>query len=104
MKQPRKRTAARAPSTSAPSTSAPTERERSVEKTVEPAADGQSARQEESTPMSVEEIRARAYELYLERGRAPGGALDDWLQAEREQHERVTTSAMQASSSPPTGR
>ena len=29
-------------------------------------------------------IRARAHELYLERGRQPGHALDDWLQAEYE--------------------
>ena len=31
-----------------------------------------------------EEIRRRAYEIYLERGEQPGGELDDWLQAERE--------------------
>jgi len=31
-----------------------------------------------------EEIRRRAYEIYLERGEQPGLELDDWLQAERE--------------------
>jgi hypothetical protein len=31
-----------------------------------------------------EEIRRRAYEIYLERGEHPGRELDDWLQAERE--------------------
>ena len=31
-----------------------------------------------------EEIRRRAYEIYLERGEQPGCELDDWLQAERE--------------------
>jgi hypothetical protein len=31
-----------------------------------------------------EEIRCRAYEIYLERSGQPGGELDDWLQAERE--------------------
>ena len=31
-----------------------------------------------------EEIRSRAYEIYLERGEQPGHELDDWLQAERE--------------------
>ena len=31
-----------------------------------------------------EEIRQRAYEIYLNRGAAPGFELDDWLQAERE--------------------
>lgn len=33
---------------------------------------------------SQEQIRARAFELYLERGREPGHELDDWLQAEFE--------------------
>jgi hypothetical protein len=32
----------------------------------------------------TEEIRRRAYEIYLERGEQPGGDLDDWLQAECE--------------------
>jgi hypothetical protein len=32
---------------------------------------------------SHEEIRLRAYEIYLERGGFPGNELDDWLQAER---------------------
>jgi hypothetical protein len=31
-----------------------------------------------------EEIRRRAYEIYLERGGQQGRELDDWLQAERE--------------------
>ncbi len=31
-----------------------------------------------------EEIRRRAYEIYLERGQQPGGELDDWLKAECE--------------------
>ena len=31
-----------------------------------------------------EEIRRRAYEVYLERGDQAGRELDDWLQAERE--------------------
>jgi len=33
---------------------------------------------------SREEIRLRAYEIYLERGGLPGNELDDWLQAEAE--------------------
>ena len=32
-----------------------------------------------------EEIRRRAYEIYSGRGGQPGGEIDDWLQAEREQ-------------------
>jgi hypothetical protein len=31
-----------------------------------------------------EQIRLRAYEIYLERAKGPGLELDDWLQAERE--------------------
>jgi hypothetical protein len=31
-----------------------------------------------------EDIRRRAYEIYLERGEQPGRELDDWLQAELE--------------------
>jgi hypothetical protein len=34
--------------------------------------------------MRCEEIRLRAYEIYLERGSLPGNELDDWLQAEHE--------------------
>jgi hypothetical protein len=35
-------------------------------------------------PAPEEEIRRRAFEIYLERGEQPGCDLDDWLQAERE--------------------
>ena len=31
-----------------------------------------------------QEIRNRAYEIYLQRGEQPGDELGDWLQAERE--------------------
>lgn len=31
-----------------------------------------------------EEIALRAYQIYLERGGAPGGELEDWTRAERE--------------------
>jgi len=33
---------------------------------------------------TFEDIRLRAYEIYLERGSLPGSELDDWLQAEHE--------------------
>jgi hypothetical protein len=39
---------------------------------------------EDNHSPSREEIRLRAYEIYLERGGLPGNELDDWLQAERE--------------------
>ena len=32
----------------------------------------------------VEEIRIRAYEIYMEHGEQPGHDVDNWLQAERE--------------------
>ena len=36
-------------------------------------------------PNDIEEsIRRRAYQLYAQRGRVDGFALDDWLQAEHE--------------------
>jgi hypothetical protein len=38
----------------------------------------------EVNPAREQEIRRRAYELYLERGEEPGHDLEDWLQAERE--------------------
>jgi hypothetical protein len=38
-----------------------------------------------------EEIRRRAYEIYLERGEQPGRELDDWLQAERELERGIQT-------------
>jgi len=34
--------------------------------------------------LAEEEIRFRAYEIYLERCDLPGSELGDWLQAERE--------------------
>ncbi len=37
-------------------------------------------------PVPEEEIRRRAYDIYLERGEQPGCDLDDWLQAEQELH------------------
>ena len=33
---------------------------------------------------ALEEIRVRAYETYLQRGRIEGFDLEDWLQAEKE--------------------
>ena len=33
---------------------------------------------------SEDEIRRRAYEIYVERGGTPGHELDDWIRSERE--------------------
>jgi len=43
-------------------------------------------------PPTDEEIRKRAYELYLEREQMWGGPADDWLEAEAELYlDRVRT-------------
>ena len=38
----------------------------------------------ESGGESQDQVRARAYQLYEQRGRDDGHSLDDWLQAEAE--------------------
>ncbi|HEX5435827.1 MAG TPA: DUF2934 domain-containing protein [Gemmatimonadaceae bacterium] len=40
-------------------------------------------------PRVDDEIRVRAYEIYLERGAGHGRDLEDWLQAERECQQRA---------------
>jgi len=37
-----------------------------------------------------QEIRDRAYEIYLQRGAQPGSELEDWLQAEREHSKELS--------------
>jgi hypothetical protein len=45
--------------------------------------------EQEESPGAYEAIRARAYELYLQRGDGSGGDdVNDWLEAEREYRER----------------
>jgi hypothetical protein len=40
-------------------------------------------------PINIEdEIRRRAYEIFLQRGQGPGGEADDWFAAEREVMQR----------------
>ena len=46
-------------------------------------------RSEKNAPTHAE-IALRAYELYLERGGAPGDPLQDWMQAERELREKYS--------------
>jgi hypothetical protein len=51
------------------------------------ATTAQAAEKGDASPGNAardEDIRRRAYEIYLERGEQPGGELDDWLQAKRE--------------------
>ena len=50
---------------------------------------GDAAPEQEEELSADEAIRARAYELYLQRGEgAPGDDVNDWLEAEREYRER----------------
>jgi Protein of unknown function (DUF2934) len=42
-------------------------------------------------PDLIEQVRARAYELYEQRGRRDGFAEQDWLQAEAEILTRIAT-------------
>jgi len=49
-------------------------------KTNRPSAENAAAIREPNH----DEIRRRAYEIYLEGGSLPGRELDDWLRAERE--------------------
>lgn len=46
-----------------------------------------------ATDPMEDEIRLRAYELYLQRGESDGSDLDDWLQAERDLSEERLESA-----------
>ena len=51
-------------------------------------APGDAVAARSTTEPSDEEIRARAYEMYLERGGDHGLDLDDWVRAERELRQR----------------
>jgi Protein of unknown function (DUF2934) len=57
-------------------------------KTIGRAGPGKPATVEERAGLlhstREQEIRIRAYEIYLQRGGQPGNELEDWLQAERE--------------------
>jgi hypothetical protein len=55
--------------------------------TLEPDASPIRPQAEDTSAIDVpsdEEIRRRAYEIYLERNGLPGDELDDWHRAERE--------------------
>ena len=51
-------------------------------------APGDAVAARPSSEPSDEEIRARAYEMYLERGGDHGRDFDDWVRAERELRQR----------------
>ena len=50
----------------------------------QPSTEGGKEERSVMSPAREEEIKRRAYEIYLERGEEPGRDLEDWLQAERE--------------------
>jgi hypothetical protein len=50
----------------------------------DPREPGTEIRERDHHSTREEEIRRRAYEIYLERGTQPGLELEDWLHAERE--------------------
>ena len=55
----------------------------------EPASSADTSSVEEHDGAAEEaQIRARAYELYLERGGGASDEMEDWLRAEREYRER----------------
>lgn len=54
-----------------------------------------SAEIAEPTPEMLEQIRARAYELFEQRGGEQGHDLEDWLQAEAEITAEVTADITQ---------
>ena len=49
-----------------------------------PPAPVKSENETEPTPEQLEQIRARAYELFEQRGGESGHDVEDWLQAEAE--------------------
>lgn len=54
----------------------------------EPTSGADTSSGEQSQSPDEEQIRARAYELYRERGGGPSDQMEDWLRAEREYRER----------------
>jgi hypothetical protein len=59
-----------------------------------PTSTTQLKPQNEITPELEQAISARAYELFEQRGREDGRAVDDWLQAETElTSQRIKASA-----------
>jgi hypothetical protein len=64
-------------------------------------ADTSPAEQEQDILGDEEQIRARAYELYLERGGGPSDEMEDWLRAEREYRGRGPEDAPADGDTPP---
>ena len=57
---------------------------RTIRQSKQPSTEVGREEGSEVNPAREQEIRRRAYEIYLEHGEEPGHDLEDWLQAERE--------------------
>ena len=55
-----------------------------IRESKQPSTEGGKEERSVANPARDEEIKLRAYEIYLERGEEPGRDLEDWLRAERE--------------------
>ena len=56
-----------------------------------PSASTQQQPSNLDTAPDRDQVRERAYYRYVERGRADGKALDDWLGAEAETHKNASS-------------
>jgi hypothetical protein len=66
-----------------------------MNKPTEKSSPGSQSQTVPSVP-TREEIEVRAYQIYVERGGAPGQDVDDWLQAERELVEKYRKTVQKA--------
>ena len=55
-----------------------------TEEAQQPSAEVREDERSVVDPAREQELKRRAYAIYLERGEEPGRDLEDWLQAERE--------------------
>lgn len=60
-----------------------------VESHATSSAQGEEVKPSAADSLHFEEIRIRAYKIYVEHGAQPGHDLEDWLQAERELEPKV---------------
>ncbi len=61
------------------------------------AADSKEKPDERKVP-KLEDVQLLAYDRYLKRNRVDGHHLEDWLEAERELHERLNTELLEINS------
>ena len=64
----------------------------------QPSTEGGKEERSVVNPAREEEIKRRAYEIYLERGEEPGRDLEDWFQAERALNERALSGGSKSDS------